>query len=175
MSNNLTDTDIITEIHMAVEHWEKKIEKIWGNRVAPSITFDLRGRTCGGRAKLMEGAIQYNLDWARANLDEYLNDTVPHELTHHVAYREYNDSGHGRFWKACMRKIGCKPERTTGQFSNAKPARTIKRHIYIASCGCDFPIPTPTHNKIQKGSARICRRHRARIVAEDYYETIILE
>ncbi len=48
---------------------------------APSIRFDIRGRSCGGTARGYI-ALRFNLDWYTANPTEYLQNTVTHEVAH---------------------------------------------------------------------------------------------
>lgn len=135
------------------------------------IKFDFSIR--GGKNGMADwdGTVYFNLDTAKSNLEKFLNSTVPHEMAHLVDFVLYktgkilrqNWSAHGRSWKRIMLSVGLEPSRCNG-YAGAKRAKTVKRFVYKAECGCEFNVTSNLHNKIQAGSNRICGQHKKRLV-----------
>jgi predicted SprT family Zn-dependent metalloprotease len=106
-----------------------------------------------------------------------VNETLPHEVCHHVAPLIYNryvhgaDRGqgwsHGRAWKQCMRMVGLTPDRCldlTNEESQELALRVVPRN-YGYNCGCMVHYVTKIkHNRMQAGSTRICRRCKNKLV-----------
>ena len=178
----LTDTDLKVAIWNAVEKWDAELENIWGIRISPKITFNLRGRTTGAIAYLADGRIDLNLDWARADLEDCLDDTVPHELCHFAAKKLFGDNGHRAGWKRTMLSIGLTPNRVavSKKLDNVKRARKVKRFVYITSCGCECKLTNARHKLTQgthprKSGYYSCNKHGTRILPDDFYEQIWLD
>ena len=158
------DNAIKTQVENALRDWQTRFSEKFDIELGITLDYNLRGCTTGGVAILKKNTIKINLDWVRENPIEYFNDTVPHEIAHHVAYRVYRDAGHGRYWKHVMRTMGLTPDRTTSAFSNVKPARKVRRFLYVLPCGCEYKLTAMRHNKIMGGYAKYsCKPHRTYI------------
>lgn len=81
----------------------------------PSVNFELTSKNTLGMAFLGRGLIKYNPVFLSSVdpeiLSHFLQETVPHEVCHFIAYRVYKDRGHGYWWKDCMKKMGVAPSR----------------------------------------------------------------
>lgn len=82
------------------------------------VTYDLGGKTAGTACREDSGRfhIQYNPMIMVENLQEFLNDTVPHEVAHLIAdefFKEMWPKGvdHSSLWKFVMIKFGKNPQR----------------------------------------------------------------
>jgi len=66
---------------------------------------------CGGKAKYRSNTILLNSDYLREFGDEFLSDTLPHEIVHLYVGRYYGwgVQPHGREFKSLMRKLGADP------------------------------------------------------------------
>lgn len=110
--------------------------------------------------------------------DETLNDTLPHEVCHHVAPIIYNRYfhgpdknrgwGHGRAWKECMIMVGL-PPKTCADISDEDSAklalRTVRRDFgYTCNCpGKVYFLTSILHNRSQRGSHRKCIKCNTRL------------
>ena len=67
--------------------------------------------TTAGRAWLGQWRIQLNEQLCKENIEDFINDTIPHEVAHLVAYKVFGDDGHGEGWRSVMRALGLNPTR----------------------------------------------------------------
>lgn len=79
----------------------------------PRVVLNNRLKTTAGRA-FIEGTPQYidlstELFWQYT--ENFIIDTIPHELAHLVAYTIYGDSGHGKGWKSILSQFNIKTTR----------------------------------------------------------------
>jgi ATP-dependent exoDNAse (exonuclease V) alpha subunit/predicted SprT family Zn-dependent metalloprotease len=82
----------------------------------PLLTFEgIRNRKTVGRAYFTKNRIALNPIWCAVDDEEVLKsiieETIPHEICHLVAYRQHKDHGHGKPWKLAMMKMGLMPSR----------------------------------------------------------------
>ncbi len=99
------------------------------------------------------------------NLDDYLGNTIGHEICHLVVRQVYGQKRfgkrvrpHGQEWKTAMSALGLEPSRTHEyDTTNAKVyTRKRKRHVYECDCMPEIHVTPQRHNKIQRGQV-ICR------------------
>ena len=76
----------------------------------PRIEWVICGSTAG-RAWLGQWRIQLNEQLCKENMEDFMNDTIPHEVAHLIAYKVFGDDGHGDGWKSVMRALGLNPSR----------------------------------------------------------------
>jgi len=67
--------------------------------------------TTAGKAWLGQWRIQLNEQLCKENIEDFINDTIPHEVAHLIAYKVFGDDGHGDGWKSVMRALGLNPSR----------------------------------------------------------------
>lgn len=128
-----------------------------------SIDFSLRGR-CAGQAILERtGAtrLRINLKLLAENLDDYLTQTIPHEVAHLVVNwqaqkKRLKPRPHGPEWQAIMRNCfgleakRCHSYRTT-------PARIVPRP-FLYACSCrEHRLTSIMHNKIGLSYQALCK------------------
>jgi SprT protein len=125
------------------------------------IRYDLKGQCAGQFWNCpREGKyLRYNLVIATENWDDYLSQTVPHEVAHYVQrvrYGNHDSRGrrirpHGKEWKSIM--VNCfqiKPERCHSY--ETENVRTLK--IFKYSCHCrEWELTSIRHNKMVEGTA----------------------
>jgi len=137
-----------------------------------TLKFDLRGKSMGQmRAvitpKRVPGAItlRFNLQGAQADPDHMLNDTVPHEIAHAVAYLLGEDNGHGAGWKMVCKALG-----GSGDRCHKVAVKSAQREwLYVASCGTEVKLTTVRHNRLQrKGGHLVLKTTKGKIAAEHY-------
>ncbi len=76
----------------------------------PTVSFDLSGR-CAGKAFCLKWEIKLNPVLMRENLQDFLDDTIPHEWAHLVAFEVFKERGHGAWWWWTMGRLNIKSTR----------------------------------------------------------------
>lgn len=122
----------------------------------PRLRFDLRGR-CAGLALPQQWTIRLNNTLLQEHGAEFVDDTVPHELAHLVAYAHHGRRirPHGAEWAALMGVLG-RPATVCHNYA-VKPARQLTRHTY--HCVCQrHELSSIRHARVLKGQRYQCRR-----------------
>lgn len=65
----------------------------------PEVSINSRLTATAGRASLQTGKIELSAYFLENYVEDMLNNTLPHELTHIIAYRMYGEENHGKAWK----------------------------------------------------------------------------
>lgn len=148
------------QIHARVEACYQQAEAFFKQRFArPEISFKLRGQKAGV-AHLTENKLRFNLQLYRANQEDFLRQTVPHEVAHMVAHQLFGPriQPHGEEWQLIMRGVyGLVPERC----HNYEVQRRVQtRYIYRCACteGGEFPFSSQRHRLVGQGRRYFCRR-----------------
>jgi SprT protein len=147
------------------------IEARAGELFAQSATFGLRTRnwriehnlrgSAAGKTYLDTGLIRFNPILGDENWDDFLLNTVTHEVAHLLAYWNYgrSASGHGAAWKRIMRELGCEPIRCHSY--DTSRSQTRRQRLWPYDCGCPQgqSLSTTRHNRVLRGERRyFCRR-----------------
>jgi predicted SprT family Zn-dependent metalloprotease len=82
------------------------------------------------------GIIELSHYFTELNSTQIIRDTILHEIAHALAYKEYNDSGHGHFWKKVCLKIGAVPKACVHVSSINCPKKAYK--AACSSCGTQY-------------------------------------
>ena len=156
---NKTDLDekIIQLLVQAINHYRKPFN-------IPEIRYDLRG-TIAGRYSIKNNTININHTLLYENFQDFLDNTIPHEIAHCIAY-QINPycKPHGRVWKSVMLHcFNIIPNRCHSYDTTNSRIRTVTRHKYTCPCGTMFDITSTRHNKIKRGKSYICKNCRGKI------------
>jgi SprT protein len=135
-----------------------------------NIIFKTSGTT-GGTSNFRKKELMFQLDFAIHNPEDYIRTTVPHEVAHYVqrAVYGYFRNGkkvmpHGQEWKYVMRYVyNLNPDRCHNYDTSVTRTKKQTTHLYGCGCGKEFNLTTTMHNKILKGSRRICKSCRGTI------------
>jgi len=133
-------------------------EALFGVRIEPVISFDLKGQAAG-QANYRENKIRFNRQLLEKYTPEFVDQTVPHEFAHLVAYQKFGRRirPHGMEWKRVMEAFGVTPTRTHN--FDVSPTRRLKRFHYRCHCpGSDYQLSSIRHNRIQRGRIYLCRK-----------------
>lgn len=97
--------------HHAKTFW-LKAKKVYGDKIGalPPVKLNARLTSTAGRAWLQEGFIDLSCYLMSNNPEEFAKNTIPHELCHMIAWRLYQDKGHGKPWKHTMMTMGLPPD-----------------------------------------------------------------
>lgn len=142
-----------------------KAEKYFGKsfRRPETILWKTRG-TSAGYADYSVGKklIMFQLAIAERDWDEFINETVPHEVAHYVQLQQFPYSkAHGKEWQRIMTEVMGIPATTCHQVSTEglyTPRNTTK---YEYSCGCKgkvHKVSSVIHNRMtKKGRSYRCQ------------------
>ncbi|MBI3777486.1 MAG: SprT-like domain-containing protein [Gammaproteobacteria bacterium] len=133
-------------------HFRRRFERA-------QLTFNLRGMAAAV-AYPAKNLIRVNRDLLERNVEDFLLNTIPHEVSHLIAYRVHGRgiAPHGVEWAAIMREVyGCEPLRCHDY--DVRPGLTA---AYRYRCGCDagHMLSTRRHNSARRGRRYFCRRCR---------------
>lgn len=113
---------------------------------------------------MFDRKFRVNMVLAKENLDDYIENTVPHEFAHYIVNEKYRNGSvyhrpkpHGREWKSIMRIVfGLVPTRCHDYDVTNARQRKSKRYNY--RCGCRVhAVSSILHKRMQRGQRRYCR------------------
>ncbi|WP_372522528.1 SprT-like domain-containing protein [Sulfuricaulis sp.] len=133
-------------------HFQRRFERA-------QLAFNLRGMAAAV-AYPARNAIRINRRLLDQNAEDFLLNTIPHEVSHLIAYRVHGQgiAPHGAEWAAIMREVyGLKPLRC----HNYDVCSGLTA-AYWYRCGCDagHTFTTRRHNNARRGRLYLCRRCR---------------
>ena len=130
----------------------------------PMVSFKLRGQKAGV-AHLHENLLRFNPQLYRENSEDFLKQTVPHEVAHLVAHQLFGEriSPHGEEWQLIMRGVYELPPNRCHTYAIKR--RSATRYIYRCPCpDSDFPFSAQRHALVKQGRGYLCRRCRNPLV-----------
>lgn len=128
----------------------------------PEITFRRSGKNAG-TAFLNQNRINLNGPLFMANQRAFLDEVVPHEVSHLLVWQLYGRvKPHGRQWQYMMETVFTVPATTTHQFDLAP--MDIATFPYECQCGL-VQLSVRRHNKVLRGQRYVCRRCNTSLVA----------
>lgn len=169
------NSHIETQIRAKAETVFALAHKLYGcplNLDNVRLVFKQKGKAAGQAAwKRQFGETQYELRFsmeaATIDLNDMLNDTVPHEIAHLVNFwNPTTGRNHDRLWKQTCIALGGTGERCyDGSKMVLTPTKIQRKWKYVASCGTELEVSTKIHNKIQRGQTRTLKRTGGRIAS----------
>ena len=141
-----------------------KARKFYGVEVDPELSFDLRGMAAG-QANYRENKIRLNRELLQEYMSDFIEQTVPHEYAHLVAYRKFGSRirPHGKEWRWVMQVLGADPIRTHNY--RVSPVRKCRRFTYQCNCpGKDYQLTSIRHNRIKKGFHYYCLKCKEQVI-----------
>jgi SprT protein len=160
-----------------VEEAFKKAEAYYGRTFSrPKHIIFKRSGTTGGHCWYANSELMFQIALAEQEGDKFLNRTPAHEVAHWIDKEvngySYTPSGrrdiHGKKWQFIMTKVmGLDASRCHSYDTSTIVKKKQAKHEYTCGCKSHF-ITTTIHNKILRGSRRICLRCRQRIVIKQF-------
>jgi len=148
-----------------VEESFLKAEAYYGRTFPrPNVIFKRNG-TCAGYATRDCKTLMFQLDLAEHHEEDFILNTVPHEVAHNIQFHLYPRSkGHGYEWKSIMTRVMRIPADRCHSYDTSV-TKTKKQGTHTYTCGCNtiFNLSTTLHNKILKGQNRRCLKCHSRI------------
>ncbi|MEW8026914.1 MAG: SprT-like domain-containing protein [Candidatus Thiodiazotropha sp.] len=132
----------------------------------PEIRFDLNGKTAGMVLFPATGGciIRYNLPLLAKYGEEFINATVPHEVSHLIARAVYGSriKPHGIEWKRIMTIFHASPERCHKFDTEQAGGRKLRYFEYRCDCR-DHRLSAIRHNRVIQGTVYLCRHCGSRL------------
>ncbi|WP_418885847.1 SprT family zinc-dependent metalloprotease [Enterovibrio paralichthyis] len=122
----------------------------------PQVLFNQRGKSAG-TARLQTWQLRFNPVLLSENPQAFLNEVVPHEVSHLVVYERFGRvRPHGKEWQAVMSQVFGVTPKTTHSFD----VSSVQGKTFTYQCGCDeIPLSVRRHNKVQREQVKyVCRR-----------------
>jgi len=145
-----------------------------------SVNCDLTGKSCGkiefrysGFRQLKSIKIRFNMQAAQLELQDMLNNTVPHEVAHLVIAlcpKQYQQTAHGKDWqKVCLALGGNGKVYHKLTLTNA---RTQRQWQYVDSLGQAHQLSTVRHNRLQRGAVYHVKKTGAKIEPTGFKDSL---
>lgn len=160
----------------------KVLFPVCGDLKISDILFYSKGTAAGYAGhETLHGIRKYFLKFSTEAYDiapeTILNDTVPHEVAHLVAFAmagaTYNRiPAHGKVWKSICIRLGGTGERTHS--ITLTSARRRVRYIYTLNSGRVLSLTKAFHVKLTNGQAFHTRNNQEAIAACHYTKMIVL-
>ncbi|GIZ13242.1 SprT family zinc-dependent metalloprotease [Pseudomonas sp. NCCP-436] len=148
-------------LHARVEACYQLAEKFFQQPFPrPQVSFRLRGQKAGV-AHLTENLLRFNLQLYRENREDFLRQTVAHEVAHMVAHQLFGPRirPHGEEWQLIMLGVFELPAQRCHNYEVAR--RQANRFIYRCACpDGEFPFSAQRHRLVAEGRRYYCRRCR---------------
>ena len=154
------DALLKAEVTQSIKQFLLIAEKHYGKTYsAQSVSYDLKS-TVGGTASYSLWHIQANPRMLVENKDDYLINTIGHEVAHLITFDNYGKrtKAHGKEWAATMAVLGLKPERCHSYKAYSKPRKRLKRFLYVCKCNIHHHITGTRRRRIDCGSGFHCAR-----------------
>ncbi len=131
----------------------------------PTIEYTVKG-VVAGYADYLTWTVNLNLFYLLNEHENMIEDTIPHEIAHLIAFRVYGRiKPHGWQWQSVMRSFGLDPVRCH-EYEDKDVRTGIRRtRQFTYTCLCSQPVTCGlnVHNKIQKGRNHFCRKCRSKM------------
>ena len=92
----------------------------------PKVILNNRLKTTAGHAFLELHYIDLSPELLWEHTQNFVEDTIPHEVGHLVAYIVHGDEGHGKGWKSVMAKAGYPANRLHDMVNTVHAKRRAK-------------------------------------------------
>jgi len=147
------------KIRKKVEEGFLIAEKYYGQTIPrPKISFDLKGRTAG-TSNYSKNELRFNLMLAMENEEQFLGDTVFHEVAHYIQRWKhgYGCPPHGNEWKAIMIQCFKLPPKRCHTYDVTNVSRRTRPYSYKCNCKT-YQVGLTLHSRIQRNNPQyICR------------------
>nr|WP_298144068.1 SprT family zinc-dependent metalloprotease [uncultured Pseudomonas sp.] len=146
-------------LHARVEVCYQQAEAFFKQTfVRAEVSFKLRGQKAGV-AHLTENKLRFNPQLYLENREDFLKQTVPHEVAHLIAHQLFGlkIQPHGEEWQLIMRGVYHLPPNRCHSYAVTR--RKTSQFIYRCDCPQgEFPFSAQRHALAAKGRRYFCRR-----------------
>lgn len=168
-SKLVVSSELQKKVETMVLDCMSKVQRIYGQEKVgevPKIIFSKKGRSAGSvsyNSISGESFININPILLNENVDYIINQTVPHEVAHIIAFSIFGVGikPHGYEWKRIMWLLNKDPNRchtlSTQTIKAMRKSTERKKHVYTCnSCEKDYIVSSVIHNRIVQGKRYCC-------------------
>lgn len=102
----------------------------------PILCFDLTSTTAG-RSYSSMNTIHLNMYLLKHNTEQFLKDTLVHEVAHLVEAKVFGTMKHGKNWKSIMKVFGIKNPKSLHEYDTTNmPHKRKVSKMFEYSCAC---------------------------------------
>ncbi len=158
------NTDLQQQAEVVVRRAERRVRCFYGiNLPEALIDFSLRGR-CAGQARVDcngKTTLRINQQLLEENLDDFLTNTIPHEVAHLVVNWKARKKcqrprPHGSEWQAVMQDC-FELEAQRCHAYRTYPARIVARP-FVYHCGCrEHNLTNIMHKRLSRSYQALCK------------------
>lgn len=152
------DQQLISHLNNAIELYYKKAELFFYRTFTrPTVKIDLRGLSAG-TATPSQNLLRFNKELLLNNQQHFLQQTVPHEIAHLLAYHLFGLKirPHGKEWQHIMNAVYQVPAERCHHYEIKRKPTTY--YIYGCHCPTHHTLTIRRHNAIKKGRKYLCKR-----------------
>lgn len=172
MSDTISDS-LKAEVTQSIKRFLLMAEKSYGKIYSmPSVSYDLNS-TVGGTADYTLWHIQVNTRMLVENKDDYLINTIGHEVAHLITSDNHHGKrmGHRKEWKDTMAVFGLEPEIYHHYKTHSKPRKRLKRFTYVCPCSCRLSVTVRRRREVDREEGVYCCRCRHILRKDGFSET----
>ena len=153
-----SDTEILrAEIIRHANHWHNHGCFLYN---LPPTELEIRfyeNSVTAGRACASGNFVEFNLQLAEENEEDFFLQTIPHEIAHIIADRKLDSKGHDNAWKSVMVKFGLNPDRCHSYDVSAYSHRNFQWKC--VNCGQEYKVGKNLHGKMLRNLRRcgVCK------------------
>ena len=122
----------------------------------PKVKMDLTGKSAGVFYPGKQPLLKFNLSLLLNNKEDFIQETVPHEVAHYVVeVIDPNSKPHGLTWRSIMRLFGIANPQVYHNYEVSNSVRHKRPYIYECPCQRHY-FTKRRHNNVRKGTEYIC-------------------
>lgn len=188
VSDNLMKEEAINLINKLILKWKKHCKEkgyVLKNEHLDldDINFNLKGNSRFGtnsftydyKGDVTSSKLSFNFPIMKANFEEFMGNTIPHEVAHHctLMWQGIIKNGkrrvhHGDHWKYVMRFFGIQNAERCSNYTNQaeasiEPKGRIRTFTYKCECQSHM-VTIIRHNRVKKGKSYICTKCKTKLV-----------
>jgi predicted SprT family Zn-dependent metalloprotease len=116
--------------------------------------------------------LTFSLESARLDMDEMLNDTIPHEVAHLVNFFDPSTgSNHDHGWRRVCIGLGGTGKRTHSQVLSK--ARYKAQYLYTLDSGKEHKVGPKVHKNIQQKGMTYTTRKTKELISKEHFTRVI--
>ena len=116
----------------------------------PKVTMDLTGKSAGVFYPGKSPLLKFNLSLLLDNKEDFIQETVPHEVAHYIVeVIDPNSKPHGFTWRSIMRLFGIANPQIYHNYEVPDSVRHKQPYIYKCACQRHY-FTKRRHNNVRK-------------------------
>lgn len=148
----------MAELIVYVDTYWHKATQLWPalmSKKVPTVVINPHLRTTAGRAFFDSNMVDFNKTLMEANKEYFINDTIPHELAHIIAFVLFGDDGHGAKWYEVFERMVGRPVERLHSMDVSAVKRKSKTYTMYCGCG-EHEVSPQLMGWVRRGRTYTC-------------------